>query len=121
MNYLSREIIETGIRTMIDLHADDPKLHKLLFETLPDIKSIHNIESKLENELIEHFEKVFEADQTLKPTNKKLAARLVLQTIENQTHRFVLYDYQKLDESSFVEELSNMICSYLWGASIVDL
>lgn len=104
------------VRVMIEAHALEPKLHRVLVEQIPRIGSLERIE-RLDEEACALVRLWLEAHQDeIAVTDLDLAAFVVVTTVEALTHAAVLRRpavLEKLD--AFVDEVAKLVVGYLQG------
>jgi len=109
---LAAAVRET-VATMLQAHAVDPKLHRVLIEQVPRVgrlERIHSFERKV-CEAVRDFLAAHEAE--LRPQNLDLAAFLVVTTIEAATHAVILHHPERLGEETLLDELTHLVVRYL--------
>jgi AcrR family transcriptional regulator len=105
----AREIV----RAMIEMHQHDPKLHRALFQSVPQsgwIERLADIDEQVRSMVMTYFEA--HSDE-LRPRNKRLAAFIAVQALEALTHAAVLLEPEYLKEEEFVDELTELVVRYL--------
>lgn len=101
------------VRTMVELHARDRALHRVLFEEAPLSRAmrrrIESIEARV-TALVEQYLRL-----VIRPPlpDPGLAAAIVVQTVEGLTHRLVVHGHGTTDVDRWVEEISTLILRYL--------
>jgi hypothetical protein len=107
---------------MIANHAGDPALHQVLFEEAPRPPELLAQLHELEQALIDATAERLAGDPEVTVTDHRLAARMVVTTIESLVHRVVATrDRQQgrtrgeSDIAAFRKELVTMLVRYLTG------
>ena len=104
------------VRVMIEAHALEPKLHRVLVEQIPRVGSLERIE-RLDEEACALVRLWLEAHQDeITVADLDLAAFVVVTTVEALTHAAVLRRpavLEKLD--AFVDEVAKLVVGYLQG------
>lgn len=103
--------------TMVALHEDEPRLHRVLSEEIPQTAAararVHALEAKMTTVLAA----VFAAHPHVRVRDPEVAARLVVVTLEAATHRWATGgDETPLPREVLVEELATLIEAYLRAA-----
>lgn len=100
------------VRMMIDAHALDPKLHKVLVEQVPRVGRLERIQD-LEAHAIALARAYLEARRhELRPKDLDLATFVVVHVVESVTHAAVLRSPELLGDA-LIGELADMILRYL--------
>ncbi|MBX3232884.1 MAG: TetR family transcriptional regulator [Labilithrix sp.] len=103
------------IRTMIEAHSVDPKLHRVLVEQIPRVGNMAHID-KIDEEIVSLVRAYLEARRgEVGVDDLDMAALLAVGSVEAMTHIAVLRRPQLLSDPSFVEELANLVVRYLRG------
>lgn len=104
------------VRVMIEAHALEPKLHRVLVEQIPRVGSLERIE-RLDEEACALVRLWLEAHQEeIAVADLDLAAFVVVTAVEALTHAAVLRRpavLEKLD--AFVDEVAKLVVGYLQG------
>lgn len=114
---ITRPMIRRLIEIMIGLHKRDPALHRVLFERV-QLKRFRKGYTANEDLAIGHLTLLLRQTPDARRKGSVSPVRLVVHAIEAMTHRFVLYGYNGVDKEEFVEELADMIASYLLKAGV---
>ena len=106
------EAIEQVVRLMVEAHAVDPKLHKVLVEQVPRVGKLHKVEG-LEREMVELMRAYLESRRAeLDIEDLDLSAYIVVGMIESLTHAAVLTRPELLGEP-FIREVTRAVVRYL--------
>jgi AcrR family transcriptional regulator len=105
----AREII----RIMIRVHQHDPKLHRALFQHVPQTSWIERL-ADIDEQVIALVTAYLDLHQAeLRPRNRRLAAFIASKSVEALTHAAVLFQPEYLDEQEFVDEMAELLVRYL--------
>jgi len=106
------QAIERGVRLMVEAHAVDPKLHKVLVEQVPRVGKLHEVEG-LEREMIELMRAYLQSRRAeVDIEDLDLSAYIVFGMIESLTHAAVLTRPELLGEP-FIREVTRAVVRYL--------
>jgi AcrR family transcriptional regulator len=111
-----RSLVETirhVVKAMVDMHAHDRELHRVLFEEAPLPRQLRQLLGEIEARIIQRVELLLRSDPAVSVPNPALAAAIVAKTIEALTHKLVLHGERDLDLDAYVEEIVRLIGSYL--------
>jgi len=109
-----RVAVEHVVRAMLDAHAVDPKLHKVLVEQVPRVgrlERIHEIETRalaLAALFLERYRDEVRAD-----LDHELAPFVVVATVEALTHAAVLYRPDTLADERMLREVCSVVLRYV--------
>lgn len=112
------DLVTTLVRAMVDLHAHDPGLHRVLFEQAPLPPRLRDRVAGLETAMAEQLARLLEP-YGLAPTDARTAAAMAVQVAEGLTHRLVLHDAGSASASApatvdaWVAEISELLLGYL--------
>lgn len=96
----------------VDLHREQPRLHRVLFEEAPRPPELLATVHAVERQIIGLVQAVLAADPTVRVGDVGMAARLVVGAIESLVHRFIASD-EPGDVELFSQELVSMLMRYL--------
>ncbi|MGN9837105.1 TetR/AcrR family transcriptional regulator [Nonomuraea sp. H19] len=99
-------------RALVRIHADDPRLHRVLFEQAPRPPELLSRFHQAENEAAAAVEWLLRADPDLTLTEPGRQARFVVATIESLIHRFI-GNLPYLDAAELEREIVTMVTRYL--------
>lgn len=108
-----RTVVRLFVEAMVDLHARDRALHRVLFEEAPLPPRIRRRIGEIERRAAAFVEAYLRADAARTRRNPALAARVVVQTIEGLTHRLVIHGERDADIDATLEEMIDLIAAYL--------
>jgi AcrR family transcriptional regulator len=112
-----RDALERVLRALLELHADQPALHRVLFEEAPRPP-----------ELRDRLERLFDLASTalagylaslpdVTVADVRLAAQLVVQTVEAITHGLVIHPRAQISAEAYASETVTMLERYLTGGA----
>jgi AcrR family transcriptional regulator len=115
--------IELFVDVMIANHSGDPALHQVLFEEAPRPAELLDQLHALEQALIDATAGLLEDDPEVTVADHRMAARMVVTTIESLVHRLVAtrdrrgrqQGHHGSDIAAFRNELVTMLVRYLTG------
>lgn len=109
-----RELIHALVDAMVDVHLDEPELHRVLFEECPKKALMSELKERSEHELITRLTKILATHDEVKVTDERLSASLLAQGIEGLCHDFVLHRSSPTsDRARFAGEVTTMMTAYL--------
>jgi AcrR family transcriptional regulator len=104
-------LVRRAVTALVEVHAADRRLHRVLFEESPRAASLRAELARLEDSAVGWVAAQLSARHP-NPTDAELAARIVVTTIESLVHRLVASD-RPLDTARFVEETTRLVAGYL--------
>ena len=108
------EAAHRAVKLMVEAHAIDPKLHKVLVEQVPRVGRLEQLEAS-EREFTELTRAYLEMHKhEIAVKNLDLAAFMIVRTVEALTHQAVLSQPEILGPA-FTREVADMIVRYLRG------
>ena len=108
-----REVIRRFVRAMVDLHARDRALHRVLFEEAPLPKRVRRQLADVENRITAQVEGYLQMNPEVTTRDPALAALVLVQTIEGLTHKLVVHGDPAADADDYVEEIVVLVTAYL--------
>lgn len=109
-----RALVEGWVDTMLELHADNPKLHRVLSSEVPRTRAIEARVAALEAQAVAAVSALLSAHPEAKVSSVELAARLVVDAVEALTHRWALDEAgQPVPKERLRAELVHMLTAYL--------
>ncbi|GGT31797.1 hypothetical protein ACFFV7_35720 [Nonomuraea spiralis] len=75
-------------RALVRMHAEDPRLHQVLFEQAPRPQELLARFRQVEGEAVAAVTRLLRADPDLSPGDPERRARFVIAMIESLVHRF---------------------------------
>ena len=105
------EIVRRFVRAMVEFHARDRALHRVLFEETPLPPRILRMLADLEAQLTEQVHAYLRAAPGVRRRDLPLAAAVVVQAVEGLTHKLVLYGDRDIEP--YIEEMVALVTGYL--------
>jgi len=103
------------VRAMVELHARDRDLHRLLFEEAPLPRGLRRTLLEIEDRITERVALLLGSYPEVKTADHALAATVVVQTVEALTHKLVVHGAHDRDLEAYVEEIVRLVVRYLTG------
>lgn len=107
-----RKVAERLVRAMIDLHARDRALHRVLFEEVPLPRRVRRQLDNVEREIAAQLAEYLRYNPEVRVPDVDLAAMILVQAIEGLTHRLVVHGTPSEAEAQ-AAEFVRLITSYL--------
>ncbi len=107
--------LRVAVEAMLENHASAHRLHQVLFEEAPRPPQLLAEARALEQQAIDLVAALLAEDPEVQVRDLRLAASMVVTTIESLVHRFIARDPDTLDEAAFADELVAMLLRYLRG------
>lgn len=107
-----RESVLHFVRAMVEFHAHERALHRVLFEETPLPRRVQQTLADLEQRVTEQVELLIREADDVSVANPALTAAIVVQTVEGLTHKLVLHGGDE-DVETFVAEITRLVTSYL--------
>jgi AcrR family transcriptional regulator len=109
------EKLRLFVRVVIDLHREDPRLHRVLFEEAPRPPELLATLHEAERQITALAKDLLAAEPQVRVRDRSMAARLVVGAVESLVHRFI--SSGSLDDTDrFEDELISMLMCYLTGS-----
>jgi AcrR family transcriptional regulator len=105
------ELVRAVIGAMVAVHAQDRRLHRVLFEESPRPPSLLAELAALEDRIVELLAGLLR-DRHPPADDPDLSARIIVVTIESLVHRLVATD-RPLDTDRFIDEATRLVAGYL--------
>ncbi|MEU1722883.1 TetR/AcrR family transcriptional regulator [Nonomuraea sp. NPDC005692] len=99
-------------RALVGVHAEDPRLHQVLFEQAPRPPELLTRFREVEGEAAAAVERLLRADPVLSPADPRRQARFVVALVESLVHRFAA-DPPGLDAAELEREIVTIATRYL--------
>jgi len=113
--------LEGRVRVFVEAavanHIDMPRLHEVIFQEAPWPPELVTELRGFEERTIAAAEAALAADPSVRAPDLRVAATIVVGTIEALTHRFVLAQPDRLDVPAFVDEMVALVTRYLTAAT----
>jgi aminoglycoside phosphotransferase len=106
-------MIRRFVRAMVELHARDRTLHRVLFEEAPLPKRLRRQLADVEARITARVEQYLRTHPNVTHRNPALAAAVLVQTIEGLTHKLVVHGDPQTDLEAYVEEIVALVTGYL--------
>jgi AcrR family transcriptional regulator len=107
--------LRIAVDAMLENHADAHRLHQVLFEEAPRPQQLLDEMRVLEQQAIDAVADLLRDDPEVGVTDVRLAASIVVTTVESLVHRFIAREPDTLDLEAFAGELVAMLLRYLRG------
>lgn len=107
------ERVAAFVEAMVANHADDPRLHQVLFEEAPRPPELLRELHLLERQVTDYVAAVLREDPDVDVTDVSLAAWMTVATVESLTHRYVSSHPESVRLGPFAAELTRMVLAYL--------
>ena len=107
------QAVRALVGMMLDAHAVDPKLHRVLIEQVPRIgrlERVHEVEARM-TELTSAYLRAHHA--SLRVRDLELAAFVVVTTVEALTHQATLHHPERLKDDRLAREIVDIVVRYL--------
>jgi AcrR family transcriptional regulator len=103
------------VHAMVELHARDRNLHRVLFEEAPLPRHLRALLDDLEARMTDRIEAMIRVMPEVKVPNPALAAAIVVKTGEALTHNLVVHGDRGRDHpiDDYVDEIVRLLSSYL--------
>jgi AcrR family transcriptional regulator len=108
-----RAVIGQFVRAMVDLHARDRALHRVLFEEAPLPRRVRRRLEALEQQMAERLAAYLHRYPGATRRDPRLAAAVIVQAIEGVTHKLVVHGERDADLDAYVEEMVALVTGYL--------
>ncbi len=104
-------LVRRVVTSLVEVHARDRRLHRVLFEESPRPESLRAELRRLEESAVALVAARLAAALPTRPDHE-LVARIVVTAIESLVHRLVASDLP-LDPRRFTEEVTRLVAGYL--------
>lgn len=113
------EVVRALVSVMIALHAEEPRLHRALFEVAPRLPELAERVRRLEEASVRLVEGLLRAHPEARVRDAGLSARLVVELVEALTHRWIVdADGAPIAADRMTDELATLVTGYLRGAGL---
>jgi AcrR family transcriptional regulator len=107
-------LARTMVAVMIQLHEDDPRLHRVLFEEVPHDASVRARVRRLEDDATARLAALLPHVRGVAVQDPQIAARLVVELLEALTHRWITaVDRTPIPAARMADELTRLLVAYL--------
>jgi AcrR family transcriptional regulator len=107
-----RDSVLHFVRAMVEFHAHERALHRVLFEESPLPRRVQHLLAELEQRVTEQVETLIRGARDVRVENPALTAAIVVQAVEGLTHKLVLHGEDE-DVETYVGEITRLVTSYL--------
>lgn len=105
--------LELLVGAMVELHADSPRLHRVLFEECPRPAALQGRLDGAYRIAVEAVQAWLSNHREVGVADERLAAELVVQTVEGVTHRLVIHPQQDREPDDYAAETVTLLSRYL--------
>lgn len=99
---------------MVELHEDDPRLHRALTEEVPHPAEVRARIRAIEEHMVDALAALFAAHPQIHAPDPTIAARMVTGLLEAATHRWATDRAgEPIPRAVLVDELARMVAAYL--------
>ncbi|TMS55983.1 TetR/AcrR family transcriptional regulator [Mycobacterium sp. DBP42] len=110
------ELLRLFVRTAIDNHRDDTRLHRVLFEEAPRSPVLLDRLHRAEEGAVGAAKALLDSHSDVTVADTAFAARMVVATVESLTHRLLACD-KPADTEQLEDGIVTMLAGYLRGLS----
>lgn len=107
------ELVRAFANAMVDTHANDRALHRLLFEEAPLPRATRRRLEEVEQRNAALVEAYLRANRRLSRRDPAIASTIIVQCIEAITHKLVVHGESNADPTPYVDEMVALVTSYL--------
>ncbi len=108
-----REGLELLVGAMVELHADSPRLHRVLFEECPRPAALQERLDLIQRIAVEAVEAWLSSRSEVDVAETQLAAERVVQTVEGVTHGLVIHPRSGREPADYATETIILLTRYL--------
>jgi AcrR family transcriptional regulator len=108
-----REGLELLVGAMVELHADAPRLHRVLFEECPRPAALQERLDVIQRIAVEAVQAWLSSRPEVDVADTGLAAELVVQTVEGVTHGLVIHPRPGHEPPDYAAETALLLLRYL--------
>jgi AcrR family transcriptional regulator len=108
-----RDAVRHFVRAMVDFHAHERALHRVLFEESPLPRRVRQTLTELEQRVTAQVETLIREAPDVSVKDPALTAAIVVQAVEGLTHKLVLHGERDEDIDLYVDEICRLVTSYL--------
>ena len=106
-------VLKHFVVAMLELHRDDPALHRALFEEAPHPAEFHACVLRAEEKLAHALEALLCSSAEVVFVDTDTPAHFIVQTVEALTHHFALHGLHQMETELFIQQVSCMLDRYL--------
>lgn len=107
------ELVDGVVAAMIEVHAADRRLHRVLFEEAPRPAELLARLRAVEAAAVARVAALLATHPEVDVPDVALAARIAVDTVESLVHRVVADDASSIDDDAFRAELVRLVVGYL--------
>ncbi len=108
------DILRLFVGQLVELHRDQPRLHRLLFAEAPVATEQHQRLAAVEDELATAIAELLEHHPEVEVADPMLAAWMIIHVTQGLVHDFIVHPpASQLAQQAFVDEVVVMLRSYL--------
>jgi AcrR family transcriptional regulator len=109
-----RSVLGAMVETMLSFHADDPKVHRVLSSEATRSRAARARVLALEAGVVTLLTSLLAAHPEAKLRRPALAARVIVETVDALTHRWILEPSgEPISVSRLSDELTHMLTAYV--------
>jgi len=107
------ELLRLFIRSTLELHTGNPRLHSvILSEAVWSAEALEEVH-ELEDEFIDRLALTLDTHRQVSVKNSRHAAYILVHSIKNLAHEFVIHPPAGMSQEEFVEEMVEFVGGYL--------
>jgi AcrR family transcriptional regulator len=106
-------VVRQFVRAMVEFHARDRALHRVLFEETPLPARVRRRLTDLEEQVTARVHGYLRGQAGVRRRDLALAAAVVVQTVEGLTHKLVLYGERDAPVEPYIDEMVTLVTAYL--------
>lgn len=106
-------VVRTIVGAMVELHVRDHELHRIFFEETRLPRRVRARLDAIEARATEELALLLGARPDVSVDDPRLAAAIVVRTVEALTHRFVVHPNAAADQNGYVDEIVRLLLGYL--------
>ncbi|MEV4419646.1 TetR/AcrR family transcriptional regulator [Patulibacter sp. NPDC049589] len=103
------------LKALVALHRSHPALHRVLFEEAPRPVALRHRVERTMAAAVEAVTGYLESRPEVVPSDRRIAAHLVVQVAESVTHNLVINPRDGTDPEEYVRQTEQMLVRYLTG------
>lgn len=107
-----REGLERLVATMFELHADSPRLHRVLFEECPRPPALQERIAAAQAQAVAAIEAWLRARPEVRVADPGLAAAMIAQVVEGVTHNLAIHPRPGRELADYAAETVTMLTLY---------
>jgi hypothetical protein len=111
-----RDSVRHFVRAMVDFHAHERALHRVLFEEAPLPPRVRHMLGELEERITDRVQALLCESPEVAVADSRLAATIVVQTVEALTHKLVVHGERDIDLDAYVDEVVRLVERYVTAA-----